>query len=62
MTVHEIVSTWKGRPIEDLSKDELVEVVNYLANHNRQMRELHDIERDLWRSAPRRISAASLFA
>lgn len=33
------VSLWKGRPITDLSRDELIEVVEFLAQESFRMRE-----------------------
>ena len=35
---------WKGTPVEELSREELLKAAYYLANENRRVRQ----ERDMW--------------
>ncbi len=38
------VSCWRGKPIEDLSREEMIEVINFLANQVRELNSPENLE------------------
>ncbi len=56
MTQPYMMTFWKGRPIEDLSKDELIEVINYMSGRQKTSDEFHRHEREFWRASRRKRS------
>ena len=48
------VVSWEGRPIEDLTKKELIEAVNRLAAGQEAMREQHALDMESLRPMPRK--------
>lgn len=43
------VVTWMGRPIESLSRDELIEVIDWFAAEHRRQEACRVQERGMWR-------------
>lgn len=42
----ETVATWKGKPVEELSRDELIEALNWCANEIQRLMKEKEHERN----------------
>lgn len=59
-----MIATWRGKRVDELSREELIEALNYLARQMESMREMHrrdvEMERLFRRAAVRRLEERPL--
>jgi hypothetical protein len=44
------VTTWLGKPVSDLTREELIEALNYMGNAHRRAIEDHQATLRIWRA------------